>query len=127
MAKFNGMIVASVNAFTKGNADVNGLMPVILIPVAGKMPNRNVLSGTIASNMGIEVGKTYLFQVRETEPDPEFGRRFVFTKLHEMSAMDIVETTAKLGQGVIFSIDEPETANEAETVKAQAKPKAIIE
>lgn len=125
---FTGLCAAAVSAFAKGNADVNGLMPVILIPVAGKMPNRNVLSGTIASNMGIEVGKTYLFQVRETEPDPEFGRRFVFTKLHEMSAMDIVETTAKLGQGVIFSVDEPETPEgEEPTEKAQTKAKTIIE
>ena len=123
---YTGLCAAAVNSFAKGNADINGLMPVILIPVAGKMPNRNVLSGTVASNMGIEVGKTYLFQVRETEPDPEFGRRFVFTKLHEMSAMDIVETTAKLGQGVIFSV-EPETSEGEETEKAQTKAKTIIE
>lgn len=127
---FTGLCVAAVNTFNKGNADVNGLMPVILVPVAGQLPNRNVLSGTVAANMGIEPGKTYLFQVREGEADPEYGRRFVFTKLQEMSALEILDASAKLGLGKIFSVDEPETpeGEGAEpTEKAQTKAKTIIE
>lgn len=125
---FTGLCVAAVNTLNKGNADVNGLMPVILVPVAGQLPNRNVLSGTVAANMGIEPGKTYLFQVREGETDPEYGRRFVFTKLQEMSALEILDASAKLGLGKIFSVDEPETAKGAEpTEKAQTKAKTIIE
>jgi hypothetical protein len=125
---FTGLCVAAVNTFNKGNADVNGLMPVILVPVAGQLPNRNVLSGTVAANMGIEPGKTYLFQVREGEADPEYGRRFVFTKLQEMSALEILDASAKLGLGKIFSVDEPETPEgEEPTEKAQTKAKTIIE
>lgn len=127
---FTGLCVAAVNTFNKGNADVNGLMPVILVPVAGQLPNRNVLSGTVAANMGIEPGKTYLFQVREGEADPEYGRRFVFTKLQEMSALEILDASAKLGLGKIFSVDEPETAEGADAnakPQAKAQPKTIIE
>lgn len=108
MSKFNSIAAATVAQFNNGKADKNGLMPVILIPVAGRMPNRNVLSGTVADNMGIKVEETYLFKVTEVEPDEEFGRRFNYTPLAKLGVIEILEAQTKLGDGSIFSVDEKE-------------------
>lgn len=104
MAKFNGMIVASVNAFTKGEADKNGKNPVILNVIAGKCPNRNVLSGTVAENIGIELGKTYLMSVREGEPDATYGRQFVYSKLSELKGVEIIQTAKEVGPSSVFDV-----------------------
>lgn len=106
MATFNGLIIASVNDFTKGNLDKNGQSPVILNVIGGKCPNRNVLSGTIAKSMGIEVGKTYLLQVREVEASETYGRQFVYSKLKELDAMEIIDASAKVGATMIFDVAE---------------------
>lgn len=110
----NGMIVASVNYFSQGSLDKNGKQPVILNVVAGKCPNRNVISGTVAESMGIEVGKTYLFSVREGEPDATYGRRFIFSKLSELRGIEIVQSSKEVGNAEVFAV---------ETVNADAKVK----
>ena len=100
----NGMIVASVNMFTKGSLDKNGKQPVILNVVAGKCPNRNVLSGTVAESLGLEVGKTYLLSYREGEPDANYGRQFVYSKLKEMTASEIMSSPKELGIAEVFDV-----------------------
>ena len=102
---FNSLCIVSVNTFSKGNADKNGLLPVILNVVAGKSPNRTVLSGTVAEMNGFETGKTYLASVREVEADDEYGRQFVWAKLKEVSAVEIVEAASKMPKAEIFSIE----------------------
>lgn len=109
MTKFNSIVAATVSQFNNGKADKNGLMPVILIPVAGRIPNRNVLSGTVADNMGVEIGSTYLFKVTEVEPDEQYGRRFTYTPLAKLGVIEILEAKTKLGDGLIFSVDESES------------------
>ena len=113
---YNGMIIASVNPFTKGAADKNGKMPVILNVVAGTCPIRNVLAGTIAESLKIEEGKTYLFSVREGEAN-EYGRTFVYSKLKELNAMEIVGAAKELGEAKIFAVETraSETKMEANT------------
>ena len=101
---FTGMIIASVNPFTSGSLDKNGKQPVILNVVAGKCPNRNVISGTIAENMGIETGKTYLFNIREGNTDDTYGRQFVFSKLKELDALEIVTAAAQMGASQVFDV-----------------------
>lgn len=103
---FISTIIASVNRFNQGSTDKNGKEPVILNVVSGKCPNRNVISGTVAESMGIEVGKTYLFHVREGEPDAQYGRRFVFSSLKEMSALEIIQGQALLGASEVFDVAE---------------------
>jgi hypothetical protein len=105
MTQFTGMIVAAVNNFTQGNPDKNGEAPVILNVVAGKFPNRNVISGTVAKNIGIEVGKTYLLSIREGEVSVEFGRQFVYSKLSELKGMEIVSTAKELGAASLFKVE----------------------
>jgi hypothetical protein len=103
---FTSMIAAAVGKFTKGSADKNGKDPIILSVLAGRCPNRNVLSGTIADNNNIEVGKSYMFQVREVEPSDEYGRQFVFTKVGELSAMEVLDIAEKLGPAILFDVVE---------------------
>ena len=90
--------------------DKNGLKPIILTPVAGKIPNKMVLTGTVAQNLGIEVGKTYLLSYRERSEDqiPEaarqYGRAFVYTKLAELSALEILQATEMLGPAQVIDV-----------------------
>lgn len=105
MSKFNGMIAAAVNPFTQGSADKNGEAPVILNVVAGSFPNRNVISGTVAKNIGIETGKTYLLSVREGEEDATYGRQFVYSKLKELTASEIMEAPKTLGAASLFKVE----------------------
>lgn len=113
---FNGLIIASANNFSQGSADKNGNNPVLLNVVAGRCPNRNILAGTVAQNNEIEVGKTYLFQVRETEPSEEYGRQFSYQKLKEVTAMEIISATKDLGAAVIFDAGVAETTPAAASV-----------
>lgn len=106
---FNSIVLATAKEFTQGTEDKNGLMPVMLNVLAGKAPNRNVISGTVADNEGIEKGKTYLIQVRETAKDEEFGRQFVFSKVAEPSTLEIVQSLGTLGEAQIFNIDSDDS------------------
>lgn len=102
---FNELIVGTVRPFANGTADKNGLEPKIINVLSGKCPNRNVISGTIADNLGLEDNKTYLFQVRETEPNDRYGRQFSYVVTKELDAMEIVKVSKELGSAIIFSVD----------------------
>lgn len=85
-------------------SDSNGLNPVVLTIIAGKVPNRNWLSGTLAKSLNIESGKTYLMQVRETAPSVEYGRQFQYSVLKEMDALEIIQSKNLLGDAIIFDV-----------------------
>ena len=112
---FNGLVVVNVRPFVNGSADKNGLEPKILNVLAGKAPNRTVISGTIADNLGLEDNKAYLMQVRETEESPVYGRQFSFSVVSSLSGMEIIQTCKELGNAVIFDV-------ETEAPKVKAKP-----
>ena len=98
MSKFNGSIaVINVQEFNNGSSDVNGNLPVFLSPIAGTMPFKNLLNGTIASNSGFEINGTYMVSVDELEEDAEYGRQFRFTNLGKLSIMDIITAKRELG------------------------------
>lgn len=101
---FNSLVIVTVNYFTNGALDKNGKQPVILTVVAGKAPNRTVLSGTVAESAGFEVGKSYLANCRETAPDEQYGRQFRWTKISEATVMDVIEGTKMLGEPQIFDV-----------------------
>lgn len=105
----NEMIVVSVTPFSGTiTPDKNGNFPVMLQLIAGKMPNRNVLSGTVAERIGIEVGRTYLMRVREQGEDKLFGRDFTFIKLKELeTGKDIIEASKELSEPQIIIIERP--------------------
>jgi hypothetical protein len=121
---FNEQIVGTITRFSGTTTpDKNGKSPVMVQCIAGRMPNRNVLSGTVAERAGFEVGKTYLMQVRQAGHDKEFGDDFNFIKVMELTkAADIVEASEKLGKPEIFDVNgsRPEGFKSSYTRKGDA-------
>lgn len=103
------LCIVTANTFGAESLDKNGKQAIILVPVAGKIPNRNVISGTIAERAGLEAGKSYLVSVNETDKSEKFGRQFQFNKVSECSVMDIVNSVSLLGEGGVYDV----TATEA--------------
>lgn len=104
------MIVVAVTNFSGTTTpDKNGEAAVMLQCIAGTMPNRNVLSGTVARRAGFEVGNTYLANVRETGYDDVFGPDYTFVKIHELkTGLDIVQASKELGEARILYVQRPE-------------------
>ena len=96
------LVIVTAKVFGAESLDKNGKQAIILLPVAGKIPNRNVISGTIAEREGLEAGKSYLCTVRENEASKEFGRQFSFSKVAEASVMDIINSSATLGEAGVY-------------------------
>lgn len=121
MKTFNEMIVVTVTPYSGTTTpDKNGLMPVMLQCIAGKMPNRNVLAGTVAERAGFEVGKTYLVQVREQGEDKVFGKAYSFVKVSELDGLQAVDAAKKIGPAEIFTVERPEGFEEAYERKGDA-------
>lgn len=119
---FNELIVVAVTPYSgTSTADKNGKHPIMLQCIAGKMPNRNVMSGTLAERAGIEVGKTYLMQVREQGYDKVFGADFSFIKVKELvDGLDIANVTLKLGSPEIIKIERTEEFEKTYVRKSDA-------
>jgi len=116
---FTSIIVATASQF-QGEADKNGKSPVFLNIISGKCPNRNVLSGTVAENIGLEIGKSYLLQVREIEADTTYGRRFTYAKLAEMGALEILQAQSLAGKAELFDAGKAEVTAPATTHDVEA-------
>ena len=102
------LAIITVSAFGTPSLDKHGKQAIYLAIVAGKIPNRNIISGTIAERNGFEVGKSYLVSIRETEPSEEYGRQFQFNKVSECaSVMDILQGSKELGEGSIYDVTAP--------------------
>jgi hypothetical protein len=106
----NERIVVTVTKFNgTTTSDVNGKLPVMLQLIAGTMPNRNVLSGTVAETAGFQVGRTYLATVREAGIDKLFGADYTFTVVQELkTGKDIIETCEVIGEPNLIMVDRPE-------------------
>lgn len=114
----NNQVLVTVKEFGRVSLDKNGKQAVILIPVAGKMPNRNTLAGTTAEREGFEVGKTYLASVREVEEN-EYGRQFQWSKIsHVDNPMHIIEATKSLGEAAVYDVSEVETREKVSAEEA---------
>lgn len=117
--------VNTTGANSKFEVDSNGKAPVILTAIAGKLPNRNIISGTVAEAAGLEPGNTYAIQVTEQAYDPQYGRRFNFLKLDTLNFRDIRDSIKDMGNGVVFSVDA-DMPTEAEIADFTAKFEADI-
>lgn len=94
------------------NEDKNGLMPVILLGIAGEMPSKNVLSGTIAENMDLSIGGVYLFNAKEQDYDPEYGRNFTFMRLsYALGAIELLQASDFVGNLKIVDVDSTESVS----------------
>ena len=109
---FNSIILVNAVLFSNGKTDKNGETPVLLNVLAGKAPNRTVISGTVAKRNGFELGKMYMVQVTEREADAQYGRQFNFSKITEAEVKDMFPAIANLGKAEIFAV-EGTTSDEA--------------
>jgi len=115
MAKLAVTFVASVKMYN-GSAekpakeDKNGEMPVILDVVAGKCPNKRVLSGTVADRAGMESGKAYLMKAEEIEEDPENGRQFRYISFEDIVFSELLEAMSHFGAPQTIDVLEPAKA-----------------
>lgn len=99
-------VLVSVKTFGRESFDVNGKQAVILIPVAGKIPNRNTIAGTVAEREGLEIGKTYLVSFREVESN-EYGRQFQWSKIACVeNPLHIIEASKSLGEASIYDVSK---------------------
>ena len=119
MSRLNTMFLATVVTFTgtdenPAEADKHGKMPVLLNVVAGQCPNKRVVAGTIAERNNFEIGKAYLFQATETEPDEQYGRQFNFTAVKEATLMEVVEAGKLLGPAALLDATTEEVKQEIE-------------
>ena len=107
MNKNAGLAIVAVSNYKGENAkeDSNGLMPVYLNPICGNIPDRNVLSGTVARNAGFEEGKAYLAKWTRLEDDAEYGVQYGWTKVNEITdPLAIINAEAQLGAGRVFKV-----------------------
>lgn len=105
--------VAKVDLLKSKHAteDKNGHMPVILLGIAGEMPSKNVISGTIAENMSLDIGAVYLFNAKEQDYDPEYGRNFTFMKLsYPLGAIELLQASDFVGNLKVVDVDSTETS-----------------
>lgn len=96
----NSFFLATVANFKGDNAtpDKNGLEPVILDVLAGTCPNKRVLAGTVAMNLGLESGNSYMLKWTQLEDDTEYGTQYGFTLVHKIvDPLQIISVGSALG------------------------------
>jgi hypothetical protein len=141
---FESKVIVAVELFNgtdaEGNLriDKNGKQAIMLRVIAGKAPNRNVLSGTVAENLGFAPGKMYFVQITENLPEnakteerkaaltkaiAENGRQFTFTKLADVSPVEALQAEAVLGKPEMISIEVAVKQNSTNKVVIDAKEK----
>ena len=105
--KKNGMFLATVcnyygNKENPAKPDSNDLMPVILEPLGGTCPNKRVIAGTVARNMGIEEKQAYLFKWTRLEDHEEYGSQFGFVAVtHIADPIQVITASQSLGETTI--------------------------
>lgn len=89
--------------------DSNNLQGVYLTPIAGVIPNRNILSGTVAENSGFVPGNSYLVRYQRTEDrlneeDGEMYPNVTFTNLGKPTMRDMIEMEESHGVGELADV-----------------------
>lgn len=104
----SALVIASNFQGKNAKSDKNGKTPVLLVSIAGRMPNRSVLAGTIAESSGFEPGKKYMVSYTEGEPNV-YGRQFSFTNEGEVSTVaDTLLLKKEYGEPQIVQVDAAE-------------------
>lgn len=98
-------------------SDKNGNFPVLLNVLSGKCPNKRVIAGTMAINMDIQPGQTYLFNWTEGIIDPDYGRQFNFEKVKEINALEVIQVAKELGEAELLDVAKAEAF--AKVLKAE--------
>lgn len=87
------IVTPSIFNGKNAKADNNERMPVILSPVFGTMPRERIINGTIAYNLGLEFGKSYLISATFVDNvNPATGdvrQQLQVTNLGEITAKEL--------------------------------------
>lgn len=112
---FTSKIIGKMSQF-RGTTipDSNGVMPFFCTVIAGKCPNRQTISGTVAKQQGFELDKTYLIQVREVGFHDIHGPQYDFIKLVELTGKDIIDVSESLGDPQVFIVEKPDASKDYE-------------
>lgn len=112
-------------------ADKNGLQSIILTSLAGAIPSNRTISGTIADNLGIEAGGTYLVDYNEVAPVTVNGklvRNFRFMNLIPggvKSLADIAYAKKEYGVGRVIDVSKVDAApSDPQTPSVPSAPDA---
>jgi hypothetical protein len=73
--------IVRVIAQPQKRADKHGEQPVLLDPLAGTVPFKCTVAGTLANSAGWIAGSVHCIVWSETAPDPQYGRQFNLTEL----------------------------------------------
>lgn len=103
MANFDFAVVRPA-VLTNGRADKNGLESIILDAIAGSVPDKRVLSGTIADREGFSPNNSYMVAIEEL-PSNEYGRQFRFKNLGQLSGLELMRTCKELGKAITVKVD----------------------
>ena len=125
------LAVVTVSTFNGngGRLDKNSKPSVILSPIYGVVPNRQVISGTVAEQSGLEAGNTYLVKIVEREESEEYGRQFNFLKMGTLDAMQLFGIGSSMPAGTLVDVDsdtvvdptEDGDASDAKSAKGSKK------
>ena len=85
------------------DSDKNGLQPILLEPIAGIMPSKRTISGTLAVNSGFEPNQIYLVQITEGKSN-EYGRNFNFANLGKLSPIELLQNRREFGAAKIVDV-----------------------
>ena len=102
----NEISLVRVSEFT-GEPDKNGKAPIFLSLIAGTMPNRMVLSGTIAERSGIKVNEVHMVHFVERAADERYGRQFSVNSLGTVGPLEVQPAKAQLGEPIMVNVDLP--------------------
>jgi len=117
----------------KAKEDVNGKMPVILNPVFGTMPFNRIINGSIAENLGLEFGNSYLitavFADNVNPATGEVRQQIQVTNLGVISTTDLALSRKKfldqMGAGKVeaaVEVTKPAVVEEEETADVDGDP-----
>lgn len=111
-------------------ADKNGLQSIILTAIAGQIPSNRTISGTIADNLGIQDGGTYLVDFAEQPSVNVNGktvRNFRWTRLNDepVKLMEIMSLKKELGLPRTIAVGEGAPVGNEPSVPATAGTPAV--
>ncbi len=93
------LFIGTVSMFNSKDVqpNVHGLLPLIIEPICGPCPYKRVIDGSVARNMGIMEGNTYMFKFTQLEDDPTYGAQYAFTKIAQPDVLQIMQAQTMLG------------------------------
>lgn len=104
-------------------SDVNGHLPIQLSVIAGRCPNRAlVISGTVAKNLGIESGNTYVLQATYAGTSEKYGDNFNIQKLGQPELYELPKYVEAYGSPQVLETKEGKFVSGREEPEAKPQP-----